>query len=168
MPWPWSPKPALASPNVPNDWIGSRTWIEWEAPRNVIAGEASYTDALRALAGPVCDEGYCFGAAVMLVREPRNPYDANAIRAEVEGQLVGYLRRQLAAEFATPLDNASCRSFGVAGVIRGGSSSARNLGCHVWLDRRVTPGPAIDLSNVDEWRVSWPPAEWQLRGPAAS
>jgi hypothetical protein len=49
----------LPPANVPEDWITSGEWMTWEPPRNVIAGEASYVDALEALAGPVCDEGYC-------------------------------------------------------------------------------------------------------------
>jgi HIRAN domain len=136
--------------------MASGEWIGWEPPRNVIAGEASYVEALAALAGPICEDGYCIAACVTFVRDPRNAYDGNAFRAEVEGRLVGYLRRQLAEQLAPALDKARCRSFGVAGVIRGGSTRAPNLGCHVWLARRLTPGPAIEFDG-DEWEVSWPP-----------
>ncbi len=159
--WPWS-KPNLADPNVPADWIEQRAWLAWEAPRNLVAGEASYLAALARIAGQPCDEGYCFPTPVMFIREPTNAYDGNALRAEVGGELVGYLRRALAANLAGPLDQVRCSSFGVAGLIRGGSTTAPNLGCHVWIDRRVTPGPKIELDMDDEWSVAWPPHGGEL------
>ena len=112
MRWPWQRKrETLAPPNVPGDWMQSLAWCEWESPRNVIAGEQSYDGALAKLAGPTCKDGYCFAVVVRLVREPTNPYDRNAIRAEVEGELVGYLRLQIAEQLAGRLDAAECSSF---------------------------------------------------------
>ena len=90
------------------------------------------------------------------MREPDNHYDANAIRAEIRGKQVGYLARQIAAQVAPPLDQASVTSFSVCGVIRGGSVRAPNLGVHVWLDRLTSPGPEIhQLDSSGD--VSWPP-----------
>jgi hypothetical protein len=159
MRFPWS-RSTLAETTVPSNWAEQQLWAEWEAPRNYIAGEQSYAAALASLAGPTCDGGYCFPAAVELIREPANPYDPNAIRAEVRGLRIGYLRRHLAEQIAPPLDRARVPSFAVCGLIRGGSTTAPNLGCHVWLDRRVSPGPAIELPASDpEWEVPWPPRE---------
>ncbi len=149
---------SLPDANVPADWIERRAWLDWEPPRNYIAGEARHLEALERIAGPTCEEGYCFAVPVEFVREPRNPYDGNAFRAEVGGYLVGHLRRHLAAQLASPLDSAGCSRFTVAGVVRGGSTSAPNLGVHVWLGRRLSPGPVIEIAD-DAHEVPWPPRE---------
>ena len=39
-----------------------------------------------------------------LVREPENPHDANAIRVEVAGYLMGYVSRQIARWLAPQMD----------------------------------------------------------------
>lgn len=154
----WRRRPRLAEPNVPEDWAERGIWCDWEAPRNYVAGEASYLDALAALVGPTCERWYCRPVVVSFSRERDNPYDSNAFRAEVNGVHVGYLRRHVAEQLAGPLDHAGCRTFAVCGLARGGSFDAPNLGCHVWLGRRVTAGPAIQF-DADEYIVSWPPTE---------
>jgi HIRAN domain len=155
---PWKRRP-IDPPAVAADWIVSRAWVTWEAPRNYIAGEASYDQALMKLTGPVCDDGYCRAVAVVLEREPSNGYDRNAIRATVDGLHVGYLRRHLAAQVALAIDGAGLASFPVAGVLRGGSTRAPNVGCHIWLDRCLDEdGPRVTLSECEpEYRVPWPP-----------
>jgi hypothetical protein len=156
------------APVTPGDWIERDLWLLWEdAPRNYIAGESSYTGALSRLCGPICKDGYCLPVVVKLVREPRNPYDGNAFRAEVSGEHVGYLRRHLAAQLAGPADRAGLREVAVCGVIRGGATDAPNFGVHVWLNRTLTPGVALELPDADEeWAVPWPPLERASRGAA--
>lgn len=154
LPWKRTTQPVAAA--VRSDWIEARAWLNWEAPRNYVAGEASYLTALRALTGPPCESGYCIPVVVRLVREPRNPYDSNAIRAEVGGTCIGYLRRHLAGQIAPALDRSRVREFEVAGLLRGGSTSAPNVGCHIWLDRAMCSRVAITLPPDDEWTVPWP------------
>ena len=160
---PWKrPKPSASAVLVPTDWIASHAWLSWDAPRNYIAGEASYGKTLRKLTGPARSDGYCIPVVVQLVREPQNPYDANAIRADVSGSCVGYLRRHLAAQIAPALDQAGCSEFPVPGLLRGGSTGARNVGCHVWLNRSTAAnGPVIELPRKDEWLAPWPINEWE-------
>ena len=153
----WFRRKTKIPPNVPADWVERGLWLDWEAPRNAVAGEASNTLALSALAGPTCEDGYCFPRPVVFVREPTNPYDGNALRAEVDGQMVGYLRRQIAEVVAPPCDRAGLSTFAVAGLLRGGSTSAPNLGCHVWLSRRLSPGPRMITLRDESWEVPWPP-----------
>ena len=159
---PWKRR-SSAGPLVIAEWLISHEWLRWDAPRNYIAGEASYAPALTALTGPICANGYCRPVVVRFTREPRNTYDRNALRAEVAGQHVGYLRRHLAAELAPALDRGGCSSFEVPGLLRGGSTRARNVGCHVWLNRCLRPaGLAIELPRDDpEWVVPWPIHEWE-------
>ncbi len=151
----------LAAPNVPADWIESHAWCEWESPKNFVIGESHYQDALAALCGPLRADGYCRAVEVMLIREPNNPYDHNRFRAEIGGQLVGHLRKELAAQIAPLVDKAKCRSFGVAGVVRGGWPDAPNFGCHLWLHRRTGPGPEI-VQLDDAGDANWPPRAGEL------
>jgi hypothetical protein len=159
---PWRRKAEPERPAVPADWIAAQRWIAWEAPRNYVAGEHSYRRALAKLAGPTCEDGYCLATEVVFVREQGNAYDPTA---EVRGQHIGYLRRHPAAQVAGSLDRV--RSFAVCGLIHGGSTDAPNLGVHVWLDRVLTPGVALNLPPDDEWSVPWPPHDRELEPRAA-
>lgn len=150
----------LAAINVTVGWKQG-SWIDWPAPRNVVAGESHYQEALVAIAGPICERGYCLPVEALLIREPSNPYDPNAIRVEVAHRKIGYVARAIAAQLADGLDEAGCSAFSVCGVVRGGSETARTLGVHLWLDRRVSLGPQIAFHD-DEGVVAWPPNEGEL------
>lgn len=47
------------------------------------------------------------GDALVLVREPDNPYDAKAIRVEWRGQKLGYVPRRENADIARLMDNGA-------------------------------------------------------------
>ncbi len=146
----------LAPANVGTSWTGTEEWREWDAPGNFISGESHYMAALTALAGPPRHEGYLIPVMVTIIREATNTYDSNAFRAEVDGRHVGYLARHIAAQLSGPLDAVGCGRFEVCGVLRGGSVDAPNIGIHVWLGRRLSPGPEIMQRDVGGL-VSWPP-----------
>lgn len=44
------------------------------------------------------------GDALQLVREPRNPHDANAVRIEWRGEMLGYIPRRENADVARQMD----------------------------------------------------------------
>ncbi|PKN66308.1 MAG: hypothetical protein CVU57_06455 [Deltaproteobacteria bacterium HGW-Deltaproteobacteria-15] len=44
---------------------------------------------------------------LVLVREPDNPYDINAIRVETNGKYLGYLPKRVAKDIATRIDEGS-------------------------------------------------------------
>ena len=58
-----------------------------------VVGESHYQDALWRVAGGRTTERVRVETQAMLVREPDNPYDANAIAVWIEGSTVGYLCR---------------------------------------------------------------------------
>lgn len=118
MPW-WRRSWALAQPNVEADWLSSGAWRSWEPPLNIVRGESHRQQALLEVAGPPRVSGYLLPVEVTFCREPHNPHDRNAFRAEVAGQHIGYLARELAAVAAKPLDRARCERFSVAGVCAG-------------------------------------------------
>jgi hypothetical protein len=47
------------------------------------------------------------GDALRLVREPHNPHDANAIRVEWEGRMLGYVPRRENAHLARQMDRGA-------------------------------------------------------------
>jgi HIRAN domain len=155
----FSRKAKLSEANVSEDWIATRVWADWRPPHNIVAGESQYQAALRkacGMTGMPRRQGYLRAVCVDLTREPSNQYDRNAIAATVDGELVGYLRRHIAAQVAPALDKHKIRTVQVCGVIRGGSRKGDMLGCHLWIDRRPVEGPALSMADQTHV-VSWPP-----------
>jgi hypothetical protein len=80
-----------------------------------IVGESHYQDALEAICGPRTGDGEDRVVEAWLVFEDTNPYDALAVRVDIDGHVVGYLsranarayREQLAAQ-AVGVVRASC------------------------------------------------------------
>ena len=63
-----------------------------------VAGESHYQEALHAIAGTAGGEVRLETTAA-LIPEPSNPHDANAVRVEIDGRLVGYLPRTFAVSY---------------------------------------------------------------------
>lgn len=156
-----SKREELSEPNVHEGWMADDAWRKWEPPLNIVRGESYRQNNLVSLAGKPCKEGYLIPVQVVFIREPANEYDKNAIRAEVRGIHVGYMAKEVAAALSPALDRAHCSSFSVAGIIRGGSEKAKSFGCHVWIERRLTPGPLIRFTPEieKEFRTNWPPSD---------
>ncbi len=74
----------------------------------------------------------------MLVPEPQNPYDHNAIAIHIDGHVVGYLRRDVAQQYGPGLHSLMARSNGyvaLRGVIVGGGYYPDGPGrLGVWLE----------------------------------
>jgi len=68
-----------------------------------IVGEASYQDALWAICGGAQGDRVRHQIVAVLVPEPDNPHDANAICIQVEGHRVGYLDRAAAVRYGSGL-----------------------------------------------------------------
>jgi hypothetical protein len=64
-----------------------------------IVGEASYQDALWSICGGTEGDRVRHPVIAVLVPEPHNPQDPNAIAVYVEGHVVGYFARELAAQY---------------------------------------------------------------------
>ena len=63
-----------------------------------VAGESHYQAALHAIAGDG-DGEVRLETTAALIPEPSNPHDANAVRVEIDGRLVGYLPRASAVSY---------------------------------------------------------------------
>jgi hypothetical protein len=103
-----------------------------------VVGELAYQTALWRLCGGTVGERIRCGIVAVLVPEPTNPYDANAIVVQIDGNVVGYLPRATAQEYLPGLLHVmSVRGGYVAlrGVIVGGGyydDGPGRLG--VWLE----------------------------------
>ena len=103
-----------------------------------ITGEEHYQTALEAIGGPRVSRGVNRFETAWLILEDKNSRDKNAVRVEIRGKEVGYLRPEAAILFrrqlmarGTPKANGRCQA-----VIRGGwvSSDGRKGDYEVWLD----------------------------------
>jgi hypothetical protein len=59
-----------------------------------VAGESHYQAALEKIAGPKTDANADYRTVAHLVPEPKNKYDRNAIRVEIDGVKVGYIPKE--------------------------------------------------------------------------
>lgn len=99
-----------------------------------VVGESFYADHLRRL---VAGQQSPYFVPAMLVRQPANPHDANAVAVVAGGAQVGHLSRQDAAAYAPVLDALAAR--GVAGTVDALIS---------WWDddEDISPGVRLDLA----------------------
>ena len=68
-----------------------------------VVGEASYQDALWSHCGAPQGDRVRYDIVAVLVPEPQNPHDGNAISVRIEGAVVGYLPRDVAARYVAGL-----------------------------------------------------------------
>ncbi|MGB5903487.1 MAG: HIRAN domain-containing protein [Xanthobacteraceae bacterium] len=64
-----------------------------------IVGESRYQDALDRICGGKTDGGHEIEVEAMLIEEPSNSHDANAVKVTIQGHTVGYLARPDAEEY---------------------------------------------------------------------
>jgi HIRAN domain len=103
-----------------------------------VVGELAYQDALWRLSGGNLGDRIRCHVVAMLVPEPTNPYDANAIAVQIDGRVIGYLPRATAQEYLPALQRLmSVRGGYIAlrGVIVGGGHYDDGPGrLGVWLE----------------------------------
>lgn len=103
-----------------------------------VAGEGAYQDALSDLAGGKQPGGHEIVCAAVLIPEPENPHDANAVRVAIHRRTVGYLSREDAARYVAQLSAAGHGGQPVtvrAKIVGGWRESARDQGDFgVYLD----------------------------------
>ena len=103
-----------------------------------VVGEATYQDALWTICRGAPGDRVRQAIVAILVPEPQNPYDVNAIAVHVSGFCVGYLARDVAAAYARGLGElmSQCGNYvALRGVIVGGGyydDGPGRLG--VWLE----------------------------------
>ncbi|HKP20167.1 MAG TPA: HIRAN domain-containing protein [Thermoleophilaceae bacterium] len=125
--------------------------IEFDECDELVAavGEASYQDALRHICGSDRWEHVRCEVRAVLVPEPSNPYDPNAVMVQVDGQLVGYLSRGDAVEYQpvtrTLFERGEVIVCDARICGRGPGSDTPNLGIFLEL-----PSPDSAMDEVEE------------------
>jgi len=103
-----------------------------------VVGELAYQAALWRLCGGTPGDRVRCDIVAVLVPEPTNPYDANAIAVQIDSQVVGYLPRATAQEYLPGLQRLMAVRRGyiaLRGVIVGGGYYADGPGrLGVWLE----------------------------------
>jgi hypothetical protein len=85
-----------------------------------IVGESHYQRELEKMTGPRTEEGCRQKCAALLLPEPNNPYDRHAVAVLIHGIRVGYLSRDVCAEFLDALSRADYSRAACEAVIVGG------------------------------------------------
>jgi hypothetical protein len=122
----WFKRKARAALAVPE--VQPVTWhdvaILKRSRRLDIVGESHYMPHLTAL----LRKGDSWDAH--LIREPKNPYDANAVAVHIDGGCVGYVCRDDAVEIAPILDGMLAQHLGVMMHVAlwGGTPDKPNIG----------------------------------------
>ena len=93
-----------------------------------IVGEASYQDVLGSLAGKKTREGKELRCIAVVLHEPINPYDLNAIAVVIGGKTVGYFSKSDAKDYANQLTTNGGANQQVGAVIVGGFKSKTKEG----------------------------------------
>ncbi len=104
-----------------------------------VVGESFYQDALWGIVGGLRTESIRFDVQAVLVPEPDNPHDHNAIEVRIGGALVGYLSRHDAATYLPGLlrlmEADTSHLVALHGQIVGGGQRSDGLGfLGVFLD----------------------------------
>jgi hypothetical protein len=112
--------------------------------RVAVVGESFYQPALIAITGRSDWVEVQYPCMALLVLEPRNPHDPNAVRVEIKRQLVGYLSRADAVSYGPNLRllarnrRLPCCEALISG--RGPGSSTKNMGVFLYM-----PAPGLKL-----------------------
>lgn len=122
---------------------GEGVTLRGEIPVKVV-GESHYPESFTAL----CDTPeyvvgtYMTDAVATLVKEPSNPFDANAVAVYVEGLKVGYLSREDAVTYGGLIEDIESSGFCATcnARIRGGRSNPDDVG--LWGVTLDLPDPA--------------------------
>lgn len=128
-----------------------------------VVGELAHQDVLWRLSGGTVGDRVRHDIVAVLVPEPTNPHDANAISVQIDGQIIGYLSRATAQEYLPGLQGLMSTRAGyiaLRGVIVGGGNYDDGPGrLGVWLEHN-----AADFGVRPAFSGSVPPGYQSVDG----
>jgi hypothetical protein len=128
--------PTVVPPVAPGAYVEATLYPGGETLE--VVGESHYQDTLWGIVGRRSDERVRHHTVAVLLPEPGNPYDANAVQVLIDGELVGYLSRENAVAYRPGLLRLMERANGLVALecaICGGGERADGLGLlGVFLD----------------------------------
>lgn len=99
-----------------------------------IVGESNYQEAINAACGVPVEEPVRFECVAVLSPEPTNPYDPNAVKVEIGGRLVGYLKRSDAVAYGQ--------------VVKDGAALGWYVGCEATINGHGAGGETLNRGVV--------------------
>lgn len=126
-----------------------------------VVGESHYQDALWEIVGGHRSEHVRHPVRAVLIPDPTNAYDKNAIEVQIQGSLVGFLSREAAVRYLPGLLRLmeDCGFVALDGVIVGGGERADGPGSlGVFLDHDPADfglSYAGDPDGDDDYDFSW-------------
>lgn len=132
-----------------------------------VVGESAHQVSLWHLAHAKSGDKVRCDIIAVLVPEPTNPYDPNAVAVHIEGQAVGHLPRAIAAQYLPGLRRLMTARHGYAalrGVIVGGGYYADGPGrLGVWLEHNPADFGIRQPSRARPKPPGHPPADGDMR-----
>lgn len=109
-----------------------------------IVGESHYKDALQRIAGKKTEERMAVEKSAVVVHEPSNPHDRNAVMVLIDGYVVGYFSRDSARRHL--------RKLKMLGISSTTPLSANAMIVGGWKDRHSegSYGVKLDIQLSDE------------------
>jgi hypothetical protein len=100
---------------IPFDLWGANGWCNQE-----VVGESHYLASLQRLFGQVSTKHRDLETSALLIAELDNPHDTNAVAVQIDGVVVGYLPRDVAANYRRCLTDLAAEGF------------VARVACRVW------------------------------------
>jgi hypothetical protein len=85
-----------------------------------VVGQSHYQDALRDIVGGYRRDSQAVEATAVIVLDPANRFDPNAVRVEIEGKTVGYIPAEKALRVGVLMREQGIKTANVEAQIRGG------------------------------------------------
>lgn len=95
-----------------------------------LVGESHYQDALLSLFGPKQRDGIQEDCPALLILEPTNAHDKNAVYCEIRGKKVGYLPRAAAKSISARMKRAKQSKLSCTATVKGGWKNPKNEGSY--------------------------------------
>ena len=94
-------------------------WRSGSFPLEIV-GESNYQQELISICGPYTEDGHDQSHQAIMVLEPTNPYDKNAVKILLGNKTVGYLAREQAVRVGNQMRESGISSARCDAIVRGG------------------------------------------------
>lgn len=112
-----------------------------------IAGESNYQDALEEIASGYRRDSQAVLVTALVMLDPENRYDPNAVRVEIEGQTVGYIPKIKAKLIGEMMQAQGVRAATVEAQVRGGWRTNQHDQGHFGVRLKMPQSGWIDFGT---------------------
>lgn len=158
-------EPGRPGSHAPQTDVLKVVWRPGSFPTDVV-GESHYQAALSQLCGGHSRGGHELECTALLIPDPNNPHDSNAVKVTIRGMHVGYLAKEQAIRLGDQTTGVGRpgASVAAAAVIKGGWRTNQHDEGHFGVKLAIPGWGDIDFEGVERPR----PPEPQQRSKRAS